>query len=97
MKYSLSTEHLTMTETDQRLINKKLVKLEKLVHEPYMMDIRLVHDTHHNKGQVVACTINIKQGKRVFHAERSSESIQTSLDEAISALRHELQKTYRKR
>jgi ribosomal subunit interface protein len=96
MKYNLSTEHLTVTSVDQELIDKKLLKLEKLVHEPYTMDIRLVHDTHHRHGQVVTCTVNIAQGKRVFHAERESESIQTSLDEVITALRHELQKAYKK-
>jgi ribosomal subunit interface protein len=97
MKYSLSTDHITVTPTDQELIDKKLVKLEKLVHEPYTMDLRLTHDTHHLKGEVVTCIINIQQGKRVFHAERSSESIQTSLDEVVTALRHELEKAYKKR
>ncbi len=97
MKYSLSMEHLTVTETDQAMIDKKLTKLEKLVNEPYTMDLRLLHDTHHRNGQVVTCIINLEQGKRVFHAERSSQSIQTSLDEVITAIRHELQKAYKKR
>lgn len=97
MKYNLSTEHFSITEADQKLIDKKLVKLEKVVHEPFTMDIRVVHDTHHRNGQVVTCRINISQGKRVFHAERSTDSLQTSLDEVIDALRQELKKAHKKR
>ncbi len=96
MNYSLSSDHITIPETDKELIDKKLMKLEKLVNEPYMMTVRFRHDTHHKKGDVVTCLINIEQGRRVFHAERSEDSIQTSLDEVIDALKSELSKAHRK-
>lgn len=95
MKYSLSTDHITVTPDDQDLLDMKLVKLEKLVHEPYTMTIRFKHDTHHLKGQVVTCLINITQGKRVFHAERNEDSIQTAFDGVVTALKSELHKTHR--
>jgi len=95
MKYALSTDHITITETDQELLDKKLVKLEKLVNDPYTMTIRFKHDTHHQHGDVVTCLINISQGKRTFHAERSEDSIQTSFDETIDAIRSELKKAHR--
>lgn len=96
MKYSLSTDHIIVTETDRAQIDKKLIKLEKLVHEPFNMDIRIRHDTHHQKGQVVTCIVNLEQGKRVFHTERSASSIQTAIDEAVAALRQELHRAYKK-
>jgi len=96
MEYSLSTDHITITPHDQELLDKKLAKLEKLVHQPYTMSIRFRHDTHHRTGEVVTCLINIGQGRRVFHAERSEDSIQTALDEVIDALKSELHKAHRK-
>src|SRR5687767_10054519 len=95
MKYSLSTDHITVTPSDQELLDKKLVKLEKLVNEPYTMTIRFKHDTHHLKGQVVTCLVNIQQGKRVFHAERNEDSIQTAFDGVVAALKSELQKAHK--
>lgn len=96
MRYSLSTSHLEITAEDQTLIDKKLSKLDRILHEPYVTDIRLKHDTHHGKGDVVSCTINIEQGKRVFHAERSRETIQDALDECIAAIHQELTRFYGK-
>jgi ribosomal subunit interface protein len=96
VKYSLNVEHIELTELDRRLLDEKLDRLEKYMQPPFTTDVRLVHDTHHEKGQVVTCTINIEQGSKVFHAERTGESIQDALDQAIDALSSELKKQHDK-
>lgn len=96
MQYSLVTKHLTISELDQQQMEEKLNRLEKLLLVPYHMAIALEHDMHHRKGEVVHCRLNLTQRKKTFYAERSAESMQKALDEAISALRHELEKFHSK-
>lgn len=94
MKYALQTTHLELSEADRVLLDKKVNRLDKLLKPPYTTTIRLQHDTHHTKGNVITCTINIDHGKHVFHAERVAGSVQDALDEVIEALQQELKKNH---
>lgn len=97
MKYSLRTEHLELTDLDKEQLDKKIDRLTKHLVPPFMTDITISHDQHHRKGQVITCIINIGQGKKVFHAERSAESVQNALDLVLEALERELEKEHTKR
>lgn len=96
MKYSLRTEHLTLTDFDQQQLEKKLNRLGKHLLPPFVIDISLLHDTHHQRGPVVTCIINIEQGRKVFHADRSAESIQDAIDRSLQAVAKELRKEHSK-
>ncbi len=96
MKYSLRTEHLTLTDFDQQQLDKKLNRLGKHLLPPFVIDISLLHDTHHQKGAVVTCIITIEQGKKVFHAQREAESIQDAMDRCLEAISRELRKEHSK-
>lgn len=97
MKFNLSTEHLTLGATDLKLIEEKMERLEKLVQPPFTADVRLDHNRHHRRGKIITCRLNIKQGRRVLHAERSGDTIQNAIDGAITALKVELRKWQDKR
>lgn len=90
MKYSLTAQHIELTEADVALLDKKLERMEKYLRPPFHTDVVLRHDTHHRTGDAVVCTINIEQGKTVWHAQRQGESIQEALDEVIAVLKREL-------
>lgn len=92
MNYRLSTENVEITTEDRVLMDKKFERLEKILLPPYVVDVRITHDTHHRTGAVVNCIINIEQGKRVFHTERVADTVQTAVDDALSALHQELQR-----
>jgi ribosomal subunit interface protein len=96
MKYSLRTEHITLSDLDREQLDKKLSRLNKHLLEHHMIDISILHDTHHQKGNTVTCVINIEQGKKVFHAERTHSTIQNALDEALAAVARELKKEHDK-
>lgn len=85
-----------MTEADRLLLEKKIGRLKKLLQPPYMADIRFWHDTHHIKGEVVNCVMNVKEGKRVFHSERVGDSMQKALDECLQAIKSEIAKNHGK-
>lgn len=97
MHYSLSLEHLRLGGEDNSMIDKKLDRLHKHLLPPFTTDVRLVRSRHHAKGDVIACTVNIEQGGKVFHAERSASTIQDALDEVIDALQKELGRAHDKR
>lgn len=97
MKFSLSTEHLTLGATDLKLIEEKMERLEKLVQPPFAADVRLDHNRHHRRGKIIICRLNIKQGGQVLHAERSGDTIQNAIDGAMTALKVELRKWQDKR
>lgn len=86
-----------MGDEDRAMMDKKLSRLKKHLLPPYTMDVRCTHSTHHAKGDVVDCTVNIEQSGKVFHAQRSSSTIQDALDEVIEALEKELGKEHDKR
>ena len=96
MKYNLQSD-LDFSTADQRLLDKKMNRIGKLLEPPYTIDLRFKRDTHHATGNVVTCTINIKQGKKVHHAERSGENPQNALDQVLQAMRQELKKHHDKR
>ncbi len=97
MKYALRTENLSLSDFDHQQLDKKLDRLHKHLLPPYTVDVTLIHDHHHNKGQVVTCTINIKRGKKVLHAKRVAQSAQDGIDQAILAIKHELEKEHDKK
>jgi ribosomal subunit interface protein len=97
MKYSLSLEHVTLGDEDQVMMDKKLSRLRKHLLPPYTIDVRCTRSTHHNKGDVMTCTVNIEQGGHVFHAQREADTIQDALDEVIAALEKELSRDHDKR
>lgn len=96
MKYNLHTHHLDLTDLDYEQLEKKLDRLTKFLKTPYTTDVTFKRSTHHNKGQVINCKINISQGKKVVHADRQEGSVQDALDETIDALRHSLAKMHDK-
>lgn len=97
MQYSLSLEHVVMGDEDTELMDKKLGRLKKHLLPPYSADVRCVRSRHHAKGDVITCTVNITQSGKVFHAERTAETIQDALDEVIAALDKELGRAHDKR
>ena len=97
MKYSLHCDHLELSEWDKEQLIEKLGRIDKFVDEAHMLDVVFKHSTHHQTGDVVTCTLNLEQGKRVFHASRASSTAQTALDEALHALRQELEHAHGKR
>ena len=90
MKYSLSTEHLTLGETDLDLIEKKMDRLEKFLTPPFQAKITLRHDTHHKRGDVITCRINIENNGKVFFAKRVSDNTRNAIDETTSVLKKKL-------
>ena len=75
----------------------KLDRLQKHLMPPYVMDVRCMRSTHHLKGDVITCKVNIEQHGRVFHAERDAQTVLDALDEVIEALEKELGKDHDKR
>lgn len=92
MQYTFHSENIKLSETDETLLQKKLERLEKHVQTPYQTDVHILANKHHLKGDVITCSINIEQGQRVFHAERTSDTIQNALDETLDALQQEIGK-----
>lgn len=92
MQFNLSSKHIDLTDTDKELMQEKLNRIEKHLVPPFTVDVMCTHSTHHNKGDVVGCRINITQGKKVIHAERDAESVQDALDQCIEAIKSELLK-----
>jgi ribosomal subunit interface protein len=97
MKFNLSTEHITLGTTDLQLMEEKMERLEKMLHAPFIVDVRLSHDKHHRQGQVITCRFNIKQSGEVFHAERASDTVQNAVDLTLAATKKELLKFQDKR
>lgn len=98
IQYTLHTEHIDVTELDEKMLNKKIMVLEKHVKPPYLLGITLQRNTHHRQGRVITCSLNLElnHNQRVFHAERSANTIQDCLDLALSALEQELKKFHDK-
>lgn len=92
MKYNLTTQHITITEQDHELLDKKLNALLKHLVPPYVTDVLVKKDQHHSKGDIITCSIRIKHGQHVSHASRERDTVQNALDEAIEAIRRELKK-----
>lgn len=96
MKYSLRLQDIELTDEDQRLMDSKLDRIKKHLTPPYVADISCIRTQLKTAGETVTCIINIEQGKKVFHAERTSDTIQNALDEAVAAVSRELAKEHDK-
>lgn len=96
MRYALHTQHITLTPLDTQHLEKRLAHLEKRIKLPYTVQVTIVHDAHHRKGEVISCTVTIAQGKTTFHVSRTAETVATSIDEVVSALTKELSKVKEK-
>lgn len=92
MRYSLTTQHIQLSAEDTQQIEEKLSRLKKYTTPPCQVDIVVSHDTHHQQGAVIVSRINLKQGGKVYHAERSASSALTAMDECVEALQQELKK-----
>lgn len=97
MRYSLTTQHIELSEEDTQQIEEKLSRLTKYTVPPFHVEIVVSHDTHHQLGAVTACRINLKQGGKVFHVERSARVALSAVDACVEALQQELKKAKYKR
>lgn len=96
MNYSLTVQHIELSQLDQQLLNEKLQRLRKLIDYPATIDVVIRHDTHHRQGHVVTCIINMHIDRHHLHIERAATTVQDALDEAITALREGLRKHHDK-
>lgn len=96
MDYIIHLEKLTLSPLEEEAIGKKLSRLEKLLTPPYVVHITLEHDRHHQTGDVITCRLTIEHGKHVWHAERTGGSVADAVDDAIAALKQELNKHHDK-
>ena|SRR3989344_8215418 len=97
MEYSLSTQNIALTASDQELLAEKLGRLTKHLVPPFHPEIMIRHDRHHRSGNIISCRINVTQAGTVLHVERERATVQEALDEAIEALKNELAKLRDKR
>lgn len=97
MRYNLQLDHIELSDFDRQLLDKKIDVLHKHLKPPYVADITIAHNPHHLNGdETVQCIINIENGKKVFHADRSGPDIQRALDQAIDAMKQELRRAHEK-
>lgn len=92
MKYNLTKKHIEVTTIDEAALEEKLDRLEKHLRTPYVVDVVLSRDTHHHSGNIITCRINVEEGKKLFHAERESDTILDAVDEVIGAISQQLEK-----
>jgi ribosome-associated translation inhibitor RaiA len=90
MRYILQTLNLALSDTDQKLLEKKIRTLYTLCRPPYKLKILLSRDTHHRQGDVITCIINIVFGKKNIHVTRQAATIQLVLDSSLAAARKSL-------
>lgn len=97
MKHSLQLEHIEISEADHQQLEEKIDRLYKHLVPPYVIDVLIAHDTHHTQGNVIRCRINIEQEGKVYHVERSEDSVQDAIDSVIGALKSELLSSHDRR
>jgi ribosomal subunit interface protein len=97
MQYSLTTRNIEASDWDRQQLEKKIERLGKHLLPPFQIDIHVSHSRHHTNGEVVECTINIKQQSADFYTKRSNSSFQDALDDALDAMGQELAKAHDKR
>ncbi|PIT97830.1 MAG: hypothetical protein COT71_04000 [Candidatus Andersenbacteria bacterium CG10_big_fil_rev_8_21_14_0_10_54_11] len=96
MRFSLTLQHLTLSDFDRAQLDSKFQRLEKHVVPPFKLDVVLCHAMHHQNGPVVVCRLNLTQGGIVFHADREAATALSAVDAGIEALYQELQKIKQK-
>lgn len=94
MEYILHTRNLTLSQSDQIQIEKKLNRYQKYLNPPYHIHLHFGHDAHHLKGQVITCKLTIEHGKHTTHAEHEADTIQNSLDQTLEAVEKDLQRQH---
>lgn len=92
MKYTLSTDNIELGASDIDHLEQCFRKLKPHLQPPYLIEVRVRHDRHHRKGQVVTCTIKVKAQLLTtpFHVERSADTFATACDQAVNVVDHEL-------
>jgi ribosomal subunit interface protein len=96
MQYSLTTQHLELSELDRQQLDEKLARLDKFITTPATVALVVRRDTHHRQGNIVTCTITVDMDRHRIHTERTASSVQDTFDEAIGALKQELVKHHDK-
>lgn len=97
MEYSLSTQHIEVSDWDREQMEKKLGRLQKHLLAPFHIQLHFAHDTHHANGEVVTCKLLVDQPGDNFRVSRAAASVQDALDESIEAIGQELAKAHDKR
>lgn len=97
MKYTLTLEHIEISDLDRQQLEEKLDRLYKHIVPPYGIDVLIAHDTHHTQGDVIRCRINIEQEGKVYHVERNENTVQDAIDSVIAALKSELLSSHDRR
>ncbi len=94
MQFKLTKKNLEVSDDDESVIDEKLSRIAKHLRTPFVVDVMLRRDTHHQSGDVYLCRINVEEGKRVFHSERTGESTLDALDETIAVIIGQLEKEH---
>ncbi|MEK7556922.1 MAG: HPF/RaiA family ribosome-associated protein [Patescibacteria group bacterium] len=89
MRYTLSTHGVVLSAFNRRQIEEKAARLSKYLQHPLPIEITLRRE---GKG-LITCGVTYGEGKRVLHAERSHQSLEAGLDEALEALKKEIIRT----
>lgn len=88
MKYTLYTQNIVLSPFSRRQLEEKIQRVGKYLQHPHPLEVVL-----RKEGKVLfRCSLTYGNGKHALHAERSRETLEASLDEALEALRRELTK-----
>lgn len=94
MEFTLTKKNVELSAEDEKAIAQKLNRIAKHLRVPFVVDVLLRRDTHHQSGDVFSCRINIEEGKKVFHGEREGESTLDALDKTIAVVVQQLEKDH---
>lgn len=86
MKYTIITHKVELSELNKEQISERVGRLTKYLRHPLPVEISFGRE---GKG-LITCRLMYGEGKHVLYAERSSHSLEESLDLALSALKREL-------
>ncbi|MAF81241.1 hypothetical protein CL628_04485 [bacterium] len=94
MQFKLTKKNIELSNHEEGVVDEKLSRIAKHLRTPFVVDVMLRRDTHHQSGDVYLCRINVEEGKRVFHGERTGESTLDALDETIAVVIQQLEKEH---
>jgi len=94
MDFKLTQKNISLNDAEASKADEKLGRIEKHLRSPFVVDVMLRRDTHHQTGEVFLCRINVEEGKKVFHGERNGESPLDALDETIAVIIQQLEKEH---
>lgn len=92
MKYTLHTHNIVLSDVNRRQIEEKIGRLAKHLRHPWPVEMTFRRE---GKG-LIMCSLTYGEGKQTIHAERSSHSLEESLDGALEALKREIIKHHEK-